>query len=1430
MQNSDNLRLEAPSLPKGGGALTGLSGQMGAAGPDGAATLSLPLPVSAGRGYAPPLSLNYNSQGGNGPFGMGWGMSLPAVRRRTRKGAPTYTPADEFLGPDGEVLVPALNSQGEPETVIRNTLLETLLPTEYQVMTYRPRVERDFSVLEYWQPKDRTPSADFWLMYSPDGQVHLLGYEPLARISNPDDTSQTAQWLLNSTVSAVGEQIYYRYRAEDAAGCSAAELAAYPNAVAQRYISEIHYGNRVAGRHFPCLTEGDARQAGWLFVLVFDYGERSTALAEVPPFAAVGTWACRQDCLSGYENGFALRTRRLCRQVLMFHRLATLAGEASGEDTPALVSRLLLSYTASPHMSMLVSARQMAFEPDEARTPTLLPPLQFGWQTFSEPTSATWQTLEMGNLVPGQPWQYVDLAGEGLAGILYQDQGAWWYRAPVRDSGSDNVNAVVWDRARPLPGIPSLGNSATLTDLNGDGHLDWVVSAAGVNGYYGQDIDRAGQWLHFTPLAALPVEYAHPRAQMADLTGNGLADLVLIGPRSVRLYAGQGEGWQAGQTVLQSGGMTLPVPGADPQTLVAFSDPLGSGQQHLVQIRADGVTCWPNLGQGRFGQPLTLSGFSQPGDSFHPDRISLADIDGSGAVDIIYAHADRLDIYRNCSGNGFAAPFSVSLPDGVRYDSRCQIQVADVQGLGVASLLLNVPHPVVRHYVLHLAKDKPGLLNTSNNSMGAHQTLHYRSSAQFWLDDKAEALAMGTPIPGCYLPFALHILWRTETQDEITGNRLSSEVRYGHGVWDGQEQEFRGFGYVAVRDTDSAGGSGIPALPSLTRSWYATGVRAVDERLRAMFWAGDNAAFPVFTPRYTLNAGEEETECPKDMAQAQRFWLTRALKGQPLRTEVYGLDGSEKAGLPYSVTEQRPQVRLITATGATPVVWPSVVESRSYHYERIASDPQCAQQITLRSDAYGLPLREVSVNYPRRPKPAASPYPDTLPETLFASSYDDQQQVLRLSLTQTSRHHLTQRAQGQWMLGLADGQRGDVLSFSADRVPQGGLRLETLSHVDGLLSDVHSRTLAGQQQSYWQDEQGLPSMVTPAYPPRLAYTDSALLDAEMVQSLSAGDAGLNVPAVLEKAGYRQGNYLFTRREEQGKTLWMVRTGSSDYGDASQFWRPQAYRESPLTGKNTLRWDDHYCAVLQHQDAAGLTVSAEYDWRFLSPIRVTDVNANVQRVSLDALGRVVSSRFSGTESGVPAGYSEATFTAPDHVEGALALMAPLPVAQCYVYAPDSWSRDTAKLPPHTLTLTTDRYDSSPHQQIRQQVTFSDGFGRVLQTAARFEAGQAWLRGEEGALVAGHEGGPDCAEIAFRWAVSGRTEYDSKGQAIRTYQPYFLNDWRYVSDDSARRDLYADTHYYDPVGREYQVTTAKGGGRRTLITPWFRVAEDENDTLT
>lgn len=1179
--------------------------------------------------------------------------------------------------------------------------------------------------------------------------------------------------------------------------------------------------NRAAARELPALVTAPAA-SGWLFTLVLDYGERSADPQVSPGWLAPGSgdWLCREDSFSGWESGFEIRTRRLCRQVLMYHAIATLSGQQTANDDPQLISRLWLEYDQTPTLSTLKTARQMAYEPDG--TLCALPPLEFGWQTFTPPSAETleWQSRDdLGKTNQLQPYQMVDLNGEGIAGILYQDSGAWWYRAPVRQNGSD-PDAVTWEKASPLPALPALRNGGLLVDINGDGYLEWMVTASGVAGLYDRTPER--EWRNFTPLSAIPVEYSHPRTMMADITGAGLTDLVLIGPKSVRLYSGSGEGWEKAKNTPSL--TTLPVPGTDARVLVAFSDMAGSGQQHLVEVRAEGVRYWPNIGHGQFAAPIAIPGFSQPVSTFNPEQLYLADIDGSGTTDLIYALSNHLLIYCNQSGNSFADPLIVNLPDGVRYDRTCSLQVADIQGLGVSSLLLTVPHPVPRHWICHLTERKPWLLNAMNNNLGARHTLSYRSSAQFWLDEKQDAAEAGKVVPTSWLPFALQTLERTEIGDEITGNHLVSTVRYRHGAWDGREREFRGFGYVEIADTDAIASQGTSqeiGMPAITRSWYATGLSVIDEKMPAEYWQEDKDAWPLFTPRFTTGSGEDETTFPtEDIGLA--FWLNRGLKGVLLRSELYGADGSSFAETPYTVTEKRPQVRLIESAGKYPVIWSTVAESRTYQYERVSSDPQCSQQVLLSSDRYGQPLRQVSVSYPRRSQPTKSPYPDTLPDTLFASSFDDQQQQLYLRLEQTRWHTLDNLPDGIWMPGILDVSRSDI--FQPQNVT-GGLTIEQLLESSGPLDDQQSPEIAVQQQIWYLDAHNEATTAEPSFPPLQAFTETAILDEEILASL----AGSITTDNLTEAGYSQSRYLFARTTEADGTLWSIRQGYTDYMSAEHFWLPKSIRNTLLTGAVAITRDASDCVITQLQDAAGLTTTAEYDWRFLTPVRVRDANDNLSAVTLDALGRIASVRFSGTENNQAAGYSDATLILPEEADDALALTAPLPIAQGVLYVTDSWMlEETKKQPPHIVVLATDRYDSDPNQQIRQQVTFSDGFGRILQMATRQAEGEAWQRADNGALIAGDDGSPEVAQTSFRWAVTGRTEYDNKGQAVRTYQPYFLDSWKYVSDDSARQDLYADTHFYDPPGREWQIMTAKGWLRRTLFTPWFVVSEDENDT--
>ncbi|EQC4055066.1 toxin TcdB middle/C-terminal domain-containing protein [Morganella morganii] len=1027
-----------------------------------------------------------------------------------------------------------------------------------------------------------------------------------------------------------------------------------------------------------------------------------------------------------------------------------------------------------------------------------------------------------------------------------------------------------------MPDIPALDKHTLLIDLDGDGRLEWVVIHQRANGYYPQDKNNAEQWLRFSSLSGLPTEFHYPAAQLIDFTGKGLYDLVVIGPKSVRLYPSDRKGWKAGTIIKQPDGVTLPVLSGDERSFTGFSDLPGTGQQHLVRINMDGVYYWPNKGNGYFGHPVHIPGFI-PGEHFDPANLYLADIDGNGSANIIYAHSDYLDIYINQSGNRFSKPVKLPLPEGVRYDHTCELQFADIQGNGVDCMILIRPLPELRHWLFEFSTKKPWLLSEVNNNMGMNYALNYRSSAQFWLDEKAASEHQKTPV--CYLPFPVHCVWKTETKDEITGNTLTSTVNYRHGAWDGSEREFRGFGYVEITDsllTENEEGKPETTAPKQTRSWFATGIESLDKRFPGEYWNEDKAAFPGFAPRFTQNYGDKETECKDDCKGAANYWLRRGLKGQLLRQEVYGIDKSKLSAVPYEVTEQRIAVRLAEKRGCYPVVRPSVIEHRHYLYEQFAIDPKCTQTVILSSDQYGLPLKQITISYPRR-KRDINPYQsiESLLESTWVSGYDLQQEKLRFVLQKNSYYVLDNHGNGIRQLAIADAQRQDTAEFDRNELPQDGYSLESLLQKDSLSNKPKQFEFSGQTRVAYLNKSGKSGLLSPDFPVRVAYMEHAEFDVNHLKEMKDYFPEGSVEKLLSSGGYIETKYAFPEKDKKEEIIYAAQRDITKYGTQEQFYKPMSYRATNLTEFNKLKWDKYFCVVVKYTDSAGGITKPEYNFKYLSPVKITDINNNVSSLTYNGTGQVASVRFSGTEQGKKTGYSDTALTIPDSIADALSLTTRLPVSELFLYEPNSWMLKVSpefmapeysdiisklqndniitedgyvsafsryrinednrclikaviipgekRLPPHVLQLKTDRYDNDNAQQIRQKVTFFDGLSRQLQTSVRVESDNTVIRNGKGS----HS--PKKHNSDFRWSVTGRKEYNNKGFIIREYQPYFINDWKYDVDFISGNEQWSDTNYYDPLGRLIKVVTAKGYLRNTIYTPWFIAQEDENDTV-
>ena len=415
---------------------------------------------------------------------------------------------------------------------------------------------------------------------------------------------------------------------------------------------------------------------------------------------------------------------------------------------------------------------------------------------------------------------------------------------------------------------------------------------------------------------------------------------------------------------------------ADSAQSIYLSDMSGDGLADIVRIRNGEVSYWPNLGYGRFGIKVTMDNapwFEAP-DIFNQRRIVLADIDGSGTTDILYLSSEGVQVYFNQSGNGWSAEQVLrSFPP---IDSVASVTALDLLGNGTACLVWSSPLPgngrrVMRYIDLmggQKPQQKPHLLIKVVNNLGAETIVHYAPSTKFYLKDKRDGKPWITR-----LPFPVHVVERLETRDYISRNRFVSTYTYHHGYFDGEEREFRGFGMVEQEDTEAfedyvVGVTHIegtqeldPELyqpPVTTRTWYHIGAFLNRERILHQF-RDEYYQKTQHIPDPTLPLGLD--------AQEFRECL-RALKGLPLRQEIYSFDGSAQKQYPYTVVENNFEIRLIQPRGGQKyaVFFPIGRESFSLNYERNPADPRISHSLNLEVDEYGNALKSSSVVYGRK--------------------------------------------------------------------------------------------------------------------------------------------------------------------------------------------------------------------------------------------------------------------------------------------------------------------------------------------------------------------------------------------------------------------------------------------------------------------------------
>ena len=553
-------------------------------------------------GFQPELTLGYSSGNGNGVFGMGWALGIPGVSRKTSRGIPVYSDTEDvFILSGAEDLVPVASSTSTTSTSsVANGQIKI------NATQYRPRTEGLFARITHFK---KSNGENYWEVRSKDGLISFYGTpdsegnDPCV-IANPANRNAIFAWCLSKTVDPYGNEIVYEYERE----LVTASMAANPHKYDQLYLSSIKYAQYY--------ENGDKK---YLCEVKLNYEERP-------------------DPFSSYRQGFEIRTTRRCVSIETF----------THADETSLTKTYHLNYLSGDSMPLngVSMLKSIAMEGHKGDDSEWMPPVEFEYSKFN-PTRRGLRSIK--GPIPmkmlSQPgFELADLNGNGLPDLLQLDGVARYWT---------NKGDGTFSPPRMLELAPTvqLGQPGVhLIDANGNGRNDLFVANGAMNGYFPGEFGGVWSQQQFRPYSKAPsVNMDDPEVQLMDLNGNGITDVLKNGAKFECFFNDPQKGFDKVRVTEKT---FANFSFADPR--IRFADMTGDGLQDIVLISSGRVQYWPNLGYGRFGQKVNMKNAPRFPEQYNPAQVLLGDLDGDGLADIAFVENNSVTLYVNQSANGFS--------------------------------------------------------------------------------------------------------------------------------------------------------------------------------------------------------------------------------------------------------------------------------------------------------------------------------------------------------------------------------------------------------------------------------------------------------------------------------------------------------------------------------------------------------------------------------------------------------------------------------------------------------------------------------------------------------------------------------------------------------------------------------------------------------
>ena len=462
----------------------------------------------------------------------------------------------------------------------------------------------------------------------------------------------------------------------------------------------------------------------------------------------------REDCFSSFRAGFEIRTLRRCRRVLMFHHFAELGA-------PTLVRSTDFTYHNNPEnrVSFLTAVTVTGHQKDAAGIyqSASMPPVTFAYTEFRPQEQRYQSIVANGNDMPPQAlnnpdFALVDLFGDGLPDVLHSGPAGFRY---WRNLGGGAVGST--PRHGPDSGRHRARSARSGVRRHGRGRPGRSVGAfRSTRGFLRDHLRR-----HLADVQPYDVvsqfrSWPIRTCALVDLTGDGLADALMTRDQHFLWFECLGGKGSPRRSASRAATTSTPSPMSFSTIRagrVRLADMTGDGLTDIVLVHNGRIDYWPNLGYGRFGKRITMAQRPRLDADFEPKRLFLADLNGTGCADLVYVGRRTRRI------SGSTSPATVERaahhsrhPTAPATSTPSSSPTSSAPARRTCCGATDFAGDASGNYKAldFCGGIKPYVLAEMSNNMGATTGVSYAPSTKYFLQDQASGAAVGhqAAVPG----------------------------------------------------------------------------------------------------------------------------------------------------------------------------------------------------------------------------------------------------------------------------------------------------------------------------------------------------------------------------------------------------------------------------------------------------------------------------------------------------------------------------------------------------------------------------------------------------------------------------------------------------------------------------------------------------------